>query len=118
MTYSCSDLADDVMEALGVTVPPKYADRPDKQADLCLKAITRLKSEARVAQSQRDRLADAISEINCADGDYYTDAPECARGVTALCKAIGNASALAEKIAPKKPAVPDDGKAEPTPPTD
>lgn len=49
MTYSCTDFADSILDALHITVPDEDSDNPSAQADLALAEIERLQRLARVA---------------------------------------------------------------------
>jgi hypothetical protein len=44
MTYSCTDFADSILEALAVNVPDESLDSPSDQADLALAEIKRLQN--------------------------------------------------------------------------
>lgn len=47
MTYSCSDFADTIIDALGVVCDDDMRDSPSDQADACLAEIARLKNAVR-----------------------------------------------------------------------
>jgi hypothetical protein len=42
MTYSCTDMADDLLNALNVTIPDEADDNPSMQADIAMAEIERL----------------------------------------------------------------------------
>jgi hypothetical protein len=43
MSYSCTDFADSIIDALGVEIPEESNDSPSDQADMCLDVIQALK---------------------------------------------------------------------------
>jgi spermidine/putrescine-binding protein len=43
MTYSCTDFADSILDALGIELDEEDYDNPSAQADLALAVIERLK---------------------------------------------------------------------------
>jgi hypothetical protein len=46
MTYSCTDFADSIINALGVEIPDESNDSPSDQADMCLDVINAMKDLA------------------------------------------------------------------------
>jgi rhodanese-related sulfurtransferase len=47
MTYSCTDMADDLLNALNVTIPDEADDNPSMQADIAMAEIERLQAGQR-----------------------------------------------------------------------
>lgn len=69
MSYSCSDFADTIIDALGVTIPDESYDSPSDQADICLAEIERLRSIEQIAR----RLLEWNTQVGGFDAQPWQD---------------------------------------------
>ena len=100
MAYSCTDFADDILNALNIVVLQEAQDDPGAQAELALAALGRIRGAFQM-NIIRDALEGAWTHVNrsieIAEGDH--DPPEDLEAMRAALASIEAAQDEAHKLA-------------------